>query len=178
MSKRAERIKNTMGIESVLSRYGYNVQELNREQQFRCDLHGDGNDNAPSARVYPDTNTWYCFACGKTRDVIATVMEKEGMTFAQACTNLEKLLGLEVWEYNNREDEFQGDFEISKETLEEKGEIIKRRLEIITKERAISFKASLKLWEAVNFLSLAKESQSHAQWDKIAERITKEIEDG
>lgn len=177
MSKRAERIKNTLGIESVLSKYGYNVQELNREQQFRCDLHGDGNDNAPSARVYPDTGTWYCFACGKTRDVISTVMEKEGMTFAQACTNLEKLLGLEVWEYN-RNEVFQDDFEVSKETLEEKGEIIKRRLEIIIKERAVSFEASIKLWEAVNFLSLAKESQSHAQWDKIAERITKEIEDG
>ena len=89
MSLRAKRIKEEIPILSVLAGYGYDVHGDTREQQFKCDLHGDGHDNAPSARVYPETNTWYCFACGKVRDSISTVMEKEGLDFNQACKGLE-----------------------------------------------------------------------------------------
>ena len=45
----------------LLSSFGYRVRADggDREEQFQCDLHGDGRDNKPSARFYPD-NTWYC----------------------------------------------------------------------------------------------------------------------
>lgn len=177
MSKRAQRIKDAVGIETILSRYGYNVSEVNREQQFRCDLHGDGNDNAPSARVYPDSNTWYCFACGKTRDAISTVMEKEGFNFGKACSALEKMLGLESWEYEKK-DHFEDETSFRNVDLDDKRDVIKRRLEIITKERRLDLNDALRFWEAVDFLCLAKENQSHDKWDKIAERIERKIEDG
>ena len=76
---RAQRIKELIPIEQVLSDYGYAVHSDlgEREQQFSCDLHGDGSDNRPSARVYPETSSWYCFACSKARDAIATAQEKE-----------------------------------------------------------------------------------------------------
>ena len=72
--RRAERIRSEVPIERVLALYGYEVRTEggSREQQFRCDLHGDGTDNKPSARCYPSSNTWYCWACNQSRDAIQT----------------------------------------------------------------------------------------------------------
>jgi len=58
----ADRIREEIPIARVLADYGYNIHGDggDREQQFQCDLHGDGQDNKPSARVYPDSDSWYC----------------------------------------------------------------------------------------------------------------------
>lgn len=101
MSDRSEaaaaRIKETVPILQVLASYGYRVRDDggDREQQFQCDLHGTGKDNKPSARVYPESNSWYCFACDATRDPIGTVMAKEGVKFWDAIGILEKAYGLD-----------------------------------------------------------------------------------
>jgi len=60
----ADRIREKISILDVLVAYGYRVRNDGggREQQFSCDLHGDGVDGTPSARVYPDSNSWYCVA--------------------------------------------------------------------------------------------------------------------
>lgn len=59
----AARINQHVSIENILAAYGYRVRPGGgREQQFSCDLHGDGRDGRPSARVYPDSNSWYCVA--------------------------------------------------------------------------------------------------------------------
>lgn len=93
---RAERIREAVSITDLLSELGYDVQDSNREQQFACDLHG-GRDGKPSARVYPDSNSTYCFACGKSRDVIGTVMDKHELDFKQAMAWLEKTYNLPSW---------------------------------------------------------------------------------
>lgn len=90
----------------MLAGYGYRVQpEAEREQQFSCDLHGDGTDQKPSARMYPGTNSWYCWACARSRDAIQTVREKEGLDFPQALDKLEKDHGLPPlpWEDGDHE---------------------------------------------------------------------------
>lgn len=94
--KAADRIREEIPLASVLEKYGYSVfaDGGHREQQFSCDLHGDGNDNAPSARLYPDSNKFYCFACGRARDSITLVREKEGLSFWNAVRKLEKEYGL------------------------------------------------------------------------------------
>ena len=88
---RADRLRAEVSIVTVLAEYGYHVREDggDHEQQFSCDLHGSGRDNKPSARVYPATNSWFCFACGRTRDVIQTTREKEGLEFWPAVKKLE-----------------------------------------------------------------------------------------
>jgi intein/homing endonuclease len=60
--QRADRIRQDIDIVQVLADYGYKVNPGggDREQQFSCDLHGDGSDSKPSARVYPSSNSWYC----------------------------------------------------------------------------------------------------------------------
>ena len=50
MSKRAKRIQDSISIEKVLQDLGYPVRGGGmREEQFPCDLHGDGHDGAYSA---------------------------------------------------------------------------------------------------------------------------------
>ena len=71
----ADRIRAEVPIVDVLYGYGYAVHPdgEDREQQFSCDLHGDGADTKPSARVYPDGGSFHCFACGRSRDAITLV---------------------------------------------------------------------------------------------------------
>lgn len=59
---RADRIREKIPIVQLLEDFGYGVRASggDREQQFSCNLHGDGQDNKPSARVYPDSDSWYC----------------------------------------------------------------------------------------------------------------------
>ena len=63
-SKRAARIREEIPITAVLADYGYDVRDDggDREQQFPCNMHGDGYDVKPSARVYPESASWYCVA--------------------------------------------------------------------------------------------------------------------
>lgn len=93
--QRADRIRDQVSITQVLQDYGYTVHAgYDGEQQFSCDLHGDGQDSKPSARVYPDSGSWYCFACDRTRDAIQTTREKEGLDFWGAVKALESRYGL------------------------------------------------------------------------------------
>ena len=111
--RRRDRIKDDVQITQVLAHYGYRVHPENYEQQFPCDLHGDGLDIKPSGRVYPHTNSWYCFACDESRDVINTVMAKEGVEFPQAIKILEERYGLPdmPWE--------EGDYQTKEKPLAE-----------------------------------------------------------
>lgn len=101
--KRAEQIRNNVSIEQALNDLGYPVQPIDREQQFPCDLHGDGSDGKFSARVYPDSGSWYCFACGKSRDIIETYRDKYGLGFGKACYTIEKKYGLQHIFTNNND---------------------------------------------------------------------------
>jgi hypothetical protein len=135
----------------VLADYGYRVSPHgeDREQQFSCDLHGDGSDSKPSARVYPSSNSWYCFACGRPRDAIQTCREKEGQDFWAAIKTLEARYHLPQLPPNapSLAEEVQArlntDF-----TLDETKERANRFLQIMTDEREKSLKVVLAFWEA------------------------------
>lgn len=92
----ADRIRSEISIIQVLHDYGYSVDPdgSDREQQFSCDLHGDGSDGKPSARAYPGSSSFHCFACGRSRDAITLVREKEGIEFWPAVKILESKHGL------------------------------------------------------------------------------------
>lgn len=174
MSKRAERIKDNISILTVLNRYRYDVYEGGGEQQFRCNLHGDGSDNAPSARVYPESQSWFCFACGKARDAISTVMEVEGLDFSLSCKKLEMEYGLPVWEYKGRTVE---DIEADEGEDDNYPSIVERRLQRVTHDRDISLQSALKIWEAVDML-YAVDNKSLSLWKKLYRQIpSEEIED-
>jgi DNA primase len=146
-------------ISQLLADLGYAVRAgIEREQQFACDLHGDGNDNKPSARCYPDTNTFYCFACSKVRDVIELVREKKGVEFVDAVTYLEKTYNLPAvpWDASDQRpekviDEIQDKLEPNR-TFGQDGTVFQSILMIITKEKQLPMQETLSFWEAYDHL--------------------------
>lgn len=105
--RKVARVKDAVGIAQILAHYGYQVHPdpQGREQQFSCDLHGDGADKRKSARAYD--NSTYCFACQKARDVIDYVMIKEGLKFGEAVRWLEDFANLEPlpWSDEDRKED-------------------------------------------------------------------------
>jgi len=163
---RADRIREKIDIVRVLYDYGYDIHPDadDREQQFSCDLHGDGFDNTPSARVYPETDSWYCFACGRSRDAIQTVREKKGMSFWEACGLLEKNYGLPSLPWSDsdeqREQVVTPQDEIREalkphRTFEDELKRVRRQLDLATVDRDLSMSAVLGLWEVFDKINWA-----------------------
>jgi DNA primase len=180
--KSAERIREQIPIVEVLADYGYDVDirgEM-REQQFSCDLHGDGSDNKPSARLYPDNNQFFCFACGRSRDAIALVREKENITFWDAVRRLEKKFGLQAlpWTAEDREaartpaQVVKAAFERT-ETPEQALHRLERFLDSVTKERSLDPQRCAGLWEAYDrvVLFLAEDGVEPDQVVTMAHKV-------
>ena len=52
------------------------------EVQYRCPFHG--KDNKPSARLYKQTKSCFCWYCAKKWDVISFIRDKESLSYYQA----------------------------------------------------------------------------------------------
>ncbi|MBD3362103.1 DNA primase [Candidatus Dojkabacteria bacterium] len=64
-------------IENLFNRFGINL----RKKFAICPFHDDKN---PSLRVYPKTNSWYCFGCGRGGDTIDFVIKIAKVDFKKA----------------------------------------------------------------------------------------------
>lgn len=148
-SHRVDKIKGIVSLEEVLLAYNYGIREGggNREQQFSCDLHGDGEDLKKSARFYPETNTWYCFACEKVRDVISTVMEKENISFLDACRFLEKAYDIPYTPGSNTRKEPEPSSASSEFDFESERHQTERFLSVYTEQKKFSLLQAASLWE-------------------------------
>ena len=165
-SKRAAgRIREEIPIIRVLADYGYAVDPRaeDHEQQFCCDLHGDGRDNKPSARVYPGGGQFFCFACGRSRDVISLVREKEGLEFWKAIKLLEGRYGLEPLPWEPEDARPATPIEIieesfkTKESAEDALQRLNKFLTGLTRERALTAEKCAGLWEAYDRVMSSKE---------------------
>jgi len=58
-----------------------------------CPFH---SERTPSFSVLPDRGYYHCFGCGKHGDAFSWLMEREGMSFAEAKEHLAKAAGIEV----------------------------------------------------------------------------------
>ena len=65
-----EEIKSAYSILDVLNKYGIRVDS---HGFAKCPLHE--GDNTPSFKIYPGTNTYHCFACGKSGDIFKFVQD-------------------------------------------------------------------------------------------------------
>lgn len=163
LRRRADRIREVVDITQVLSDYGYAVfaEGGDREQQFACDMHGTGQDNKPSARVYPESNSAYCFACDKTRDALDYVMAKEGLSFVESCRFVEVKYHLPSlpWEDSDNpgerpqtpREEIEGIF-VRELTLDGEANRVKALLEGLGKDRMLGMDETMAFWEALDML--------------------------
>lgn len=63
---------------------------------YRCKCFLHGGDNPSSLVFFPDTNRFYCFACGAHGNIINLVMERDGCTFDAAVHTLCDDFGLTI----------------------------------------------------------------------------------
>ena len=64
-------IKQRLTIATVLNHYNH---KPDRNNMLKCPFH---NEDTASMRIYPDTNTFHCFGCGKNGDTIEFCTLKE-----------------------------------------------------------------------------------------------------
>ena len=79
---------NTVSIYEVLRHYGVDVPE--QTVSIPCPVH---RDRRPSARVYRDTNSIYCWTCQQSWTPVTFVAVKDGITRDQAIEVIERTFG-------------------------------------------------------------------------------------
>jgi len=179
----ADRIRAQVPIVDVLYRYGYAVHPdgEDREQQFSCDLHGDGADTKPSARVYPESSSFHCFACGRSRDAITLVREKEGVTFWEAVKWLESQYGLDPLPWSGPQ-EPQKDLALTKVTEALSADTsmssaailtrVSRLIDTVCRERGAQPDECAAFWEAHDKIAYLSEGPlSEPQAKEAAHRV-------
>jgi len=98
MDKVTETIKNKVDIVQLIERSGVSLVRRGRYWKGLCPFHPD--KDSPSLTVYPNTNSFYCFGCQESGDVITWVMLQNGWDFILAvdwlCDNKLELAQKEV----------------------------------------------------------------------------------
>lgn len=184
---RADRIRAEVPIHKILMGYGYAVHSDmgDREEQFSCDLHG-GHDNTPSARFYPASNSWHCFACGRTRDPVQTVMEKDGIGFWDALKKIETVFKLPQLPWESDQEQKQdivaqvGDaFFGKKEDFQSVSERVERMLHFMKVEVTASWMQILTFWSAWDRIhyGVRREGWSEGRSKKLMEDLLERIRD-
>lgn len=112
-------LRDKTDIEDLIGSY-VELKRRGRLSKGLCPFH---SEKTPSFTVYPDTQSYYCFGCGKGGDVITFIREIENLDYVEAVKFLAERAGL-----NMPDDNYD-------DTLSKK----KRRMLIINKEAARFF---------------------------------------
>ena len=56
-----------------------------------CPFH---SERTPSFHVWPESQRWKCFSCGRSGDAFSFVMEREGVEFPEALRTLAREAGI------------------------------------------------------------------------------------
>ncbi|MBN2237117.1 MAG: toprim domain-containing protein [Bacteroidales bacterium] len=81
-------IKSNLTIQQVLKHYNLIA---NKNNLLNCLFH---EDKTASLQVYPKTNTYHCFGCGKTGDVIQFIEDYEKCSKHEAIIKAKELTGI------------------------------------------------------------------------------------
>ncbi|ALO13851.1 DNA primase [Salinivirga cyanobacteriivorans] len=95
-------IKKRLPIMSVLAHYGI---KMNKNDHIICPFH---KDDKPSCKIYTDTNTYNCFGCGKTGDVIQFIQDKENCSKHAALKIATELANGSTTENNHKNTDVMG----------------------------------------------------------------------
>lgn len=94
--EKIEEIKEKSDIISVVSDY-VSLKKSGRYYMGNCPFH---SEKTPSFFLYPETNTFHCFGCGKHGDSISFIMEIDSLDYVSTLKKLAEKFGIEL-EYEN-----------------------------------------------------------------------------
>ena len=80
-----EALKRRNPIAEVVRRHGVELRGQGKRLTARCPFH---EDRTPSFCVYPETESFHCFGCGASGDVIDFIRRTEGLGFREAVLRL------------------------------------------------------------------------------------------
>ncbi|MBN1486681.1 MAG: DNA primase [Anaerolineae bacterium] len=87
-----DQVKERLDIVDVIKQYVH-LQKAGRNLKGLCPFH---TEKTPSLFVFPDSQHWHCFGCGRGGDVFNFVMEYESWDFRQALEELARRAGVEL----------------------------------------------------------------------------------
>jgi DNA primase len=82
-----ELIREASPIEEIASQYTQLSRDGAKRLKGLCLFH---TETAPSFTIYPETQSWHCFGCGRGGDVFDLVMARENLLFPEALRYLAK----------------------------------------------------------------------------------------
>lgn len=89
-------LKARCDVESVISSY-VNLKRSSRNLVGLCPFH---NEKTPSFTVYPEQNSFYCFGCQASGDVITFIRRIENLDYVEAVRFLAQRAGMSMPEDN------------------------------------------------------------------------------
>jgi DNA primase len=66
----------------------YEIQLTPVGDRFMCHCLFHSGDNTPSMCIYPQTNSFYCFGCNQSGDIITLLMKLEKISYTEAVQQL------------------------------------------------------------------------------------------
>ena len=100
-----EEIKQRLDIADLIQASGVQLRKAGRNFTGFCPFHP--NARTPAFYVFPHSQSYYCFSCHKSGDVFAFIMDREGLPFGEALTQLAQRAGVALPERSLRAREAQ-----------------------------------------------------------------------
>lgn len=176
LDARIENIKDSITVVDLMNFFGVRVEYSDRACQVRCPFPGHKRDDAvKSARIYPDTNMFYCFVCttGQPWDVIEFTMKYENLSFLEALSFLEREFKIDLIDEKLFPEEISQEVEEALRQSFQKREIrVEDRIralekQIIRSRDALTLKQYYKLFLALDKLAFDFRQENKSQSEVI-----------
>jgi len=90
--EKVDEVRDATDLVDLVSRY-IPLRRSGRNFSAPCPFH---EEKTPSFYVWPETQTWKCFGCGKGGNAFHFVMERERLTFPEAVRSLANDAGIDL----------------------------------------------------------------------------------
>jgi hypothetical protein len=108
-----DKIKNKIDILKLVEDLGFSVVKSSNDRWVMCCLFHE--ERTPSMTLYKDSNSFYCYGCTESGDVITLLQKAKGLSFVEAVKFLAKRGGIDVESSNEETFHWEGSDEYSEE---------------------------------------------------------------